>query len=245
MCEAAVEAADLDAFGDAFLAHCHADHADLPYPDPLKLAFGESLARQTGPTERLDEIGAVEVHPVTTDRIEDWLDLFDHRAFTTNVQNGACYCLEPHEIGTPEDEHVPWTDWRARRAAMAERLRTGATHGYLAYVEGVAAGWVNASTRRECSLFRQGDEDDDATIAVACFAIAPPYRSHGVAQALLRRVVEDASDRGARWIEAYPFVGDAGAGTGFRGSRGMYDAAGFTEVAIRGDATVVRRAASD
>ena len=240
---AAIAADDVDAFGEAFLTHCRDAHGDLPYPDELKRAYGQSLARQTGATERLAAIGDVEIHRVTEERIDDWLDLFDHRAFTTNVENGACYCLEPHEIGRPEAEHVPWTDWRARRAAMVERLRAGTTVGYLAYVDGVAAGWVNASKRADCSMFRRGDEDDAASVSVSCFAIAPPYRAHGIAQALLARVVADAAAREATWVEAYPFNGDDGQGSGFRGGRVMYDAAGFTEVQVRQRDTVVRRPA--
>lgn len=239
---ASVTADDIDAFGDAFLAHCSTAHGDLPYPDELKRAYGQSLARQTGPTERLDALGTVELHPVTEERIDDWLDLFDHRAFTTNIENGGCYCLEPHEIGRPAEEHVPWTDWRARRAAMVERLRAGTTFGYLAYVDGVAAGWVNASKRVDCSMFRRGDDDDAASVSVSCFAIAPPYRGHGLAQQLLAQVVADAAQRDASWVEAYPFNGDGGQGSGFRGGRVMYDAAGFTAVKVRERDTVVRRA---
>jgi len=45
-----------------------------------------------------------------------------------------------------------------------------------------------------------------------CFVIAPPFRRHGVASALLDRVLADASNRGASWIEAAtperPFVAD-------------------------------------
>lgn len=243
MCGASLAAPTIDAFGEGFLAHVHEAHGDLPYPDDAVRAVGECIARMTGSAERLDAIGTIEVHPVTEDRIEDWLDLFDHRAFVTHPNNALCYCLEPHEIGRPVEEHVPWTDWAARRAAMVDRLRAGTTYGYLAYVDGVAAGWVNASMRCDQSLHRRGDDDDERTAAVSCFAIAPPYRKHGVAQALLRHVVDDAGGRGAAWVEAYPFNGDDGQGSGFRGGRPMFDAAGFTEVSIRERDTVVRRPA--
>jgi GNAT superfamily N-acetyltransferase len=72
--------------------------------------------------------------------------------------------------------------------------------------------------------------------------IAPPFRRHGIAAALLDRVIADASARGASWIEGYPHnapeAGDAGH---FRGPRSMYDARGFVPIAVREHDTVVRR----
>jgi GNAT superfamily N-acetyltransferase len=79
-------------------------------------------------------------------------------------------------------------------------------------------------------------------IGVSCFVIAPPFRRHGVASALLNRVIADASARGASWIEGYPHnepkANDAGH---FRGPRSMYEARGFQPIDVRGDYTVMRR----
>src|SRR3954471_15729332 len=126
MCGADVRADDLDAFGDAFLVHVRADHADLPYPDVAVRNYGAGLARMTGSTVRLEAIGTVEVHPVTEDRIDDFLDLFDHKVFAGFPQWSACYCLEPHEV-LPDGTNPGMRSWRERRDEIAERLRTGAT----------------------------------------------------------------------------------------------------------------------
>jgi GNAT superfamily N-acetyltransferase len=79
-------------------------------------------------------------------------------------------------------------------------------------------------------------------IGVSCFIIAPPFRKHGIASALLDRVIADASARGASWVEGYPHnrpeKGDAGH---FRGPRSMYDARGFEPIEVRERDTVVRR----
>jgi GNAT superfamily N-acetyltransferase len=245
-CGAAIEADDIDGYGDAFLVHVRAAHADWPYPDQAVRNVGAGVIRLEGaPTERLDTIGSVQVHPVTEDRIDDFLDLFDHKVFAGFPQWSACYCLEPHEV-QPDGSNPGVRPWRERRAAMADRLRSGATTGYLAYVDGAVAGWVNASRRAEYSLFRRGDEDDDRTIGVACFAIAPPYRGHGIAKALLDRVVADAAGRDATWLEAYPFhAGREGDNPDFRGPRSMYDERGFTEVMVRQRDTMVRRRIAD
>ena len=244
-CGAAIEAADIDAYGEAFLAHVRADHPEWPYPDEAVRNVGAGTVRMEGaPTERLDAIGPVEVHPVTEDRIDDFLDLFDDRVFAGYPQWSACYCLEPHEV-LPDGTNPGIRPWRERRMEMAERLRTGTTVGYLAYVDGVAAGWVNASQRGDYALFQRGDDDDACTIGVACFAIAPPYRGHGVSKALLDRVVADAVSRGAEWLEAYPFnEGRDNDNPDFRGPRHLYDERGFTEVKVRARDTVVRRPVS-
>src|SRR5262249_10326781 len=134
--------------------------------------------------------------------------------------------------------------WCETRATMAERFQGGTTFGYLAYVGARTAGWVNASLRSEYGLYRDVDPDGpDSTIVigVACFVIAPPFRRHGVASALLDRVIADASARGAAWIEAYPFNQPESSDAGhFRGPRSMYDARGFESIEVRKRDTVVR-----
>jgi GNAT superfamily N-acetyltransferase len=245
-CGAAIEGDDIDAYGEAFLVHVRADHPEWPYPDQAVRNVGAGTIRLEGaPTERLDTIGTVEVHRVTADRIDDFLDLFDHKVFAGFPQWSACYCLEPHEVA-PDGENPGIRPWRERRNDMAERLRTGTTVGYLAYVDGAVAGWVNASRRGDYSLFRRDDGDDDCTVGVACFAIAPPYRGHGIAKALLDHAVADAAARDAQWIEAYPFNdGLEPDNPDFRGPRSMYDARAFTEVQVRARDTVVRRPVTD
>jgi GNAT superfamily N-acetyltransferase len=181
---------------------------------------------------------------MTRDRIDDWLRFFDHDGFAGNPDWASCYCLEPHEAPTPEQ---PERAWRERRATVAERLRGGTTSGYLAYVDGRPAGWVNASLRSDYGLYRDVDpEGPEATkvIGVSCFVIAPPFRRHGIASALLDRVIADASARGAGWIEGYPRnTPDESAAGHFRGPRSMYDARGFEPIKVRERDTVVRRSA--
>ena len=129
---------------------------------------------------------------------------------------------------------------------MDGRLRCHSTFGYLAYVEDRAVGWVNASFRSEYQLYRLVDPDGPeprSVIGVPCFAVAPPFRRHGVASALLDRVIADAPARGGEWVEGYPLkapeANDAGH---FRGARSMYEARGFREIEDRERYTVMRLA---
>jgi GNAT superfamily N-acetyltransferase len=222
------------------------EHHTWSYPEQAirnyATNYADATERLTGDTERLTEIAEVAVHPVTEDRIDDWLRFFDHDGFAGNPDWAACYCLEPHIPATPEN---PERAWRDTRATVAQRLRACSTFGYLAYVAGRPAGWVNASLRSEYGLFgpiEPNGPEPHTVIGISCYLIAPPFRRHGVASALLDRVIADAPSRGASWIEAYPHnepqESDAGH---FRGARSMYEARGFQPIEVRKSFTVMRR----
>lgn len=244
-CEAVIEGEDFNAVADAFVSHGSESHA-WTYPEEsvrnYVRNYVEATERLTGPTERLPYLGELTVHRVTEAQVDDWLSFFDHDAFAGNPDWASCYCLEPHMPASPES---PEGSWRERRAAMVERLESGGTYGYLAYVDGRPAGWVNASLRSAYGLYGSVDPDGPpprSVIGVSCFVVAPPFRRHGVASALLDRVVEDASARGAAWIEGYPRnepeESDAGH---FHGPRSMYEARGFVPIEVRQRDTVLRR----
>jgi GNAT superfamily N-acetyltransferase len=246
-CSASIEADDADDVVDAFVVHGQVSHT-WSYPEEAirnyARNYAEASARLTGGTERLAEIGDVTVQPMTEGRVDDWLRFFDHEGFSGNPDWASCYCLTPHLPATPEQPERPW---RETRATVAERLRCGGTFGYLAYVDDRPAGWVNASFRSDYGLYRLVDPhgpEPASVIGVSCFVIAPPFRRHGIAWALLDRVIADAFARGASWIEGYPHnapdPGDAGH---FRGPRSMYDARGFEPIEVREHDTVVRRRA--
>ena len=134
-CDASIEADGVDDVVNAFVVHGQERHT-WSYPEEAirnyARNYAEASERLTGGTERLSEIGDVTVHPMSEDRVGDWLQFFDHEAFSGNPDWASCYCLEPHVPATPERPERPW---RETRATMAERLRCGRTFGYLAYVD--------------------------------------------------------------------------------------------------------------
>jgi GNAT superfamily N-acetyltransferase len=244
-CGTTIAGDDVDALGDVFLAHVRAEH-DLPYPDQAIRNYAAATQRLTGPSEPVDDVADLAVFPVTEDRIDDWLRFFDHDAFVGKPEWAACYCLEPHVTDPAADPAAGEPPhWAANRAAMVERLRSGRTFGYLGYVDGTPAAWVNASTRNEYALYRRGPDAepaDEQVVGVSCFVVAPPYRGHGIAGLLLDRVLADARRRGADWVEAYPFAeASEDAAANFRGPRSLYDARGFEAVKERSRDVVVRR----
>ena len=116
----------------------------------------------------------------------------------------------------------------------------------MAYADDRAVGWVNASVRSDYAIFEllePDTPDPESVVGVSCFVIDPKYRRHGIAAALLDRVIADAAARGARFVEAYPRnAPDPGDGPHFRGPRSLYDARGFSPIEVRERDTVVRRA---
>ena len=188
--DARVEGDSVDVVADRFVDHARESH-DWPYPEEALRNYARNYAeanvRLTGDTKRLSHIGEVTIHPVSQPRIDDWINFFDHDAFAGNPDWASCYCLEPHLPATDENPERPW---REVRATMVDRLSNGGTYGYLAYVDGTPAGWVNASPRSNYGMYRMIDPDgpDPASvIGVSCFIIAPPYRRHGLAARLLDR----------------------------------------------------------
>jgi len=241
-CGSQVVSGTYDDFSDEFLSHARSAHPEWPFPDAAIRMVGENMARLTGGTERLNEIGAITVEPVTGGRLDDWAAFFDHDSHAGNPVGGACYCTEAHVIerGKPPPPHP---GWRAHRELMLDLLRRGLAFGYLAYVDGAAAGWINASRRSDYSLHRLGaggSPADEEVVGIACFVIAPPYRRHGLAAQLLDRVIADAPSRGVRWVEAYPFSDRTRAGSSHRGARVMFEQRGFLEVEQRPIDTVMR-----
>ena len=111
--------------------------------------------------------------------------------------------------------------------------------GYLAYLDGVAVGWVGIGVRTETPRLVNSRTipaiDDLPVWSIGCFRIRPGYRRRGIATALLSGVIEAARAAGAPGVEAYP-IDPSGrrvdAGFAFVGLASMFDAAGFRRVQV-------------
>lgn len=188
--------------------------------------YADALERLSGSTERLEKIGAIEVHRVTPERIPDVLDYFDHDAFAGNPGWAVCYCTFYHQDDPEMNGKRPW---EVNRAEMESRLRDGSMVGYLAYVDGKPAGWCNASPRSSYPTRRTGKDDDEVGVAV-CFVIAPPYRRHGLARHLLKAAIEGFRERGTRRVEGHPVLGTDTDAPNYHGPLSLFLEEGFAEV---------------
>jgi GNAT superfamily N-acetyltransferase len=176
------------------------------------------------------------VHAATADRWDDLVAVFG----TRGDDPGWCWCqrfLRPTTGRRP----VPGD----HRAAMrAEIGRSARPPGLVAYVDDHPAGWTRIGPRSSFpgvtghrSLARVLEGDGARTWWVTCFAVHRRYRNMGVASALLGAAVELARAHGAAAVEGHPVDTDglradrASASALFTGTRGLFVAAGFAEVA--------------
>ena len=108
--------------------------------------------------------------------------------------------------------------------------------GWLAYSQGRAIGWCNAGPRRfVAGLFDQPEPLAERIGAIACFVIAPAFRSQGIATALLHTACNGLRERGFEWAEAYPRSDATHQGEQHHGPLAMYTALGFELVKDDGD----------
>jgi GNAT superfamily N-acetyltransferase len=78
--------------------------------------------------------------------------------------------------------------------------------------------------------------------AVTCFVTRTGFRRQGIAYSLARAAVDFARQHGARAVEGYPMITkNALLGELHVGTRGMFAAAGFTEVSQPSVRRVVMR----
>ena len=89
------------------------------------------------------------IRPLTAELTADYLDFFDHRAFTDDNPNGPCYCTSPNQeeeqIKKMVSEFESFGVKETLRKYAAEMLGRNMIHGYLAYDGDQSIGWCNAA----------------------------------------------------------------------------------------------------
>lgn len=177
----------------------------------------------------------LEIHPLTPHRLRDLAALFG--------QGGDpkwCWCAFYRVRGI---EFSNGTEAKNRKV-LERHTRTTAREdrapGLVAYRDGEVIGWVSVGPRSDYERLTYSKVlapvDDKPVWSVVCFVVARSARGEGVATALLAAAVDYARSHGARWLEAYPADTAAGrvpAASAYKGTLGMFERAGFTEVARR------------
>lgn len=204
----------------------------------------------------------IEIRALTPDMKDEYLDFFDHRAFSDGSPYYPCYCgafnLSAEEIGELRRRAAGYgggeEGWKqALRASASRMVEEGKIRGYLAFDGGTAVGWCNANDRTE--YFRVGEFDLDRLPpdlppdggikkgqikAVVCFEICPGYRGRGIARQLLQKVCADARGEGYLCVEGYPAARETNA-PAFTGPVRLYEKEGFTQFRREGDLIVMRK----
>jgi GNAT superfamily N-acetyltransferase len=177
----------------------------------------------------------ITIEPATSSRFDD-----AESALTGGGDGRACQC----QWWTLTSRGFDELSESERKDLLAEEMRSSPVPGLIAYVDGVAAGWVRVGPRtRQPRLSRTRayasgsieDWSDPAVWAVSCFSVRKEHRGQGLNSALLSAAVEFARDNGARVVEAYPIDLAARPGTSsnelYHGALSTFLSAGFHEVA--------------
>jgi GNAT superfamily N-acetyltransferase len=183
----------------------------------------------------------LEVHPLTGDRWEDLVTLFDRPG-----DPKGCWCMF-YRVRSREFDRL----WGAgARAAFREVVDEGPPPGLLAYRHGTPVGWCAVAPRDAFPRILHSPTikpmDDQPAWAVVCFYVLRAERRGGVAAALLEAAVAFAAEHGATAVEGYPkdTEGDRKhANAMFVGSMSMFAEAGFTEVGRRSPTRPIMRRA--
>jgi len=79
-----------------------------------------------------------DIRSLTPQRLADFLDFFEQRAFADNPRWPSCYCPYPHA----DHARIVWKDRSAaqNRAATCERIADETMTGWLAYSQVQAIG---------------------------------------------------------------------------------------------------------
>jgi len=226
-CQEVVTAENTPSLVAPVKAHFDLVHAEFGLTLANIRNYLESEDRSTGPSERLAEIGNIDIRPMTAESGPDAIRFFDIDAFPDNPAWGACYCMFFARGGRA---NANWGEepWQENRADQLDRIGDAKTTGMLAYAGEKVVGWCNAGARDGYPGLATGD--DDGIASVVCFAIAPPYRGHGVATRLLDAVVEGYHDRGFIRLEAHPVREADNERHAFHGTLDLYLKAGFETV---------------
>lgn len=182
--------------------------------------------------------GATRVVPANQASWDDLQAIFGARGPAARCQCQR-YKLRPREAFAkfPVEERAD----RLRQQTDCGRPESETTSGLVAYLDGEPVGWCAVEPRpaypglvRNNRVPWEGRAQDKADVsvwAVTCFVTRVGYRKRGVSRALARAAVNFARDRGARAIEGYPIVTtDVLPEELHVGTRGTFEAAGFTEV---------------
>ena len=191
---------------------------------------------------------SITIKHLTAELNDDYLDFFDHRAFTDDNPNGPCYCTSPNqdkeEIQRMIGEFKTLGVKDTLRKYAAEMLSKNKIQGYLAYDGKLAVGWCNAADMDSYIGFVPEFARKSAcgkTISIVCFEIAPEYRGTGIASAFIDRVCRDAKAKGYAAVEGYAKLSDERDEFDYQGPLRLYQKAGFVEAAREGKQVIMRR----
>lgn len=171
---------------------------------------------------------AFEVHPVTADRVDDFVAVVNPNRRATH-----CWCLS-HRLTARE---IAELGGGSREAAFRALCGRTSPPGVIGYDDGEPIAWCSIGPRSENTRLTRSrlirPLDDLPVWSVVCLVVRGGRRRRGYTTPLIEGAVAHAADRGAPAVESYPV--DPGPGRidltmAFVGTRAMFEKAGFVVV---------------
>jgi GNAT superfamily N-acetyltransferase len=176
------------------------------------------------------------VHPLTPARWPDLEAVFEARG--CSVARG-CWCMYYRRSGSRTAPPPGTSAAEAGRAALKALVDAGRPPGLLGYHGRTPVGWVSLGPREDYARLARSPVmkpvDERPVWSIVCFVVPAAYRGQGVAHALLAGAIRYARRQGATLLEGYPVdKAECSADDAlWFGTKSMFDAAGFEEVARR------------
>ena len=183
----------------------------------------------------------LEIRPVSPERWDDMVELFERRGPRGGHRNTpayGCWCMYWRDRslahGTP------------KKRAMGRLVRAGREPGLLAYDDGEPVAWISIAPRDEFQAllrspqYRPRDEEEGVW-SIVCITVDRYAQRRGIAGALVDAACSHAFAHGAAAVEAYPHVSNAG---DYMGSLPLYEQAGFRRVRDANKRAIYRKDAA-
>jgi ribosomal protein S18 acetylase RimI-like enzyme len=180
----------------------------------------------------------LDVYPLTVDRFRDLAELFGRPG--GSIVRG-CWCMYYRKTGASGG-----TSQKNRRG-LRRLVSRGVVPGLIGYEDGRPVAWVSLGPREQYEKLRRSPVmkpvDDEPVWSIVCFYVDPRTRGRGAGEAMLNEAIAYARANGVRLLEAYPIDKRQASHPDFLwfGAKGMFDRAGFEEVARRKETRPVMR----
>jgi len=185
------------------------------------------------------ELGELEFHPLTTERLPAFEALFGARGAC-----GGCWCMYWRQTYS-EFEREKGSGNRRSIKAIVE---SGEVPGILAYLRGEAIGWCAVAPRDSFPRLERSRVlkriDESPVWSITCFFVDKSHRNRGLTVRLLGAATEYVRGQGGEILEGYPVepkkdrTPDPFAYTGLASA---FRNAGFSECARRSETRPIMR----
>jgi ribosomal protein S18 acetylase RimI-like enzyme len=152
----------------------------------------------------------------------------------------SCWCMYYRKTGGTGWGQGDYAKLKeGNRRSLKSLAQRGEQVGLIGYRDGVPVGWVSFAPRADFARLANSTimkaVDDQPVWSIICFVVPSEYRGQGVARQMLDAAIAFCRRKKVKLLEAYPVdkEGPSADSSLWFGTKSMFDAAGFEEVARR------------